>query len=151
MKKSKHFRKDVIMARVIAAALAILLIALIIFCVSLLTKPSGDNQDTQNTQNSESEMMTESEPESEPESESDSEPESESESESEPEAESGSYVTPVQQVRLRKEPNTDCATIALIDPGVKLELLEKLDGWYKVSHDGEVGYVSATYVEIVEE
>ena len=51
MKKSKHFRKDVIMARVIAAVILVVLIVLIVFVGSLFTKPSADeNKDSQNTE-----------------------------------------------------------------------------------------------------
>ena len=54
-------------------------------------------------------------------------------------------------MRLRAEANTDCATLDRIDGGTKLEVIEKLEGWYKVIHNGQEGYVSATYVEVVEE
>ena len=61
------------------------------------------------------------------------------------------YVKTTTQVRLRKEPNTSCATLDRIDGGTKLEVLETLDGWYKVNYNGQDGYVCATYTEIVEE
>ena len=161
MKKSKHFRKDVIMARVIAGVLVIVLIVLLVLAVSILTKSSGNNKDTQNTHNTQStentqkeeldvDISTEYETESEFETESESEPESESESESDSVSTDKTYVITTSQIRLRKEPNTECATIELLEPDVKLEVLEKLDGWYKVSHNGQEGYVSATYVEVEE-
>jgi len=153
MKKSKHFRKDVIIARVIAGVLVIVLIALIIFAVSLLTKPSGSDKDTQNTQSTQ-DVNKDSESENlEPDVNIDTELESESEPETESEAESDdkTYVKTTTQVKLRKEPNTECATLDRIDGGTKLEVLETLDGWYKVIHNGKEGYVSADYAEIVEE
>lgn len=158
MKKSKHFRKDVIMARVIAGVLVIVLIALLVFAVSLLTKPSGNNNDTQNTQSTQNTQgmnkdseSEETEPEPEPEVEPETEPEVEPETEPEENQDDTVYVTTTSQVRLRKEPNTECATLVLIEADTKLEVLEKLDGWYKVIHNGQEGYVSATYVEVVEE
>ena len=57
----------------------------------------------------------------------------------------------VSSLRLREEPNTSCATLASIPKGTKLEVIEKVDIWYKVSYNGKVGYISGTYVEVVEE
>ena len=164
MKKSKHFRKDVIIARVIAGALVILLIVLVVLGVSLLAKSSSGGKDTENTQNTQSTQNTqeevpdvdfstepEVEPETMPEPESESETESESESQSEQPSDETAYVATTSQVRLRKEPNTECVTISLLEMGVKLEVVERLDGWYKVIYDGQEGYVSADYVESVEE
>ncbi len=151
MKKSKHFRKDVIIARVIAGVLVIVLTALIIFAVSLLTKPSGSDKDTQNTQSTQ-DVSKDSESENlEPDVNIDTELESEPETESEAESDDKVYVKTTTQVKLRKEPNTECATLDRIDGGTKLEVLETLDGWYKVIHNGKEGYVSADYAEIVEE
>lgn len=159
MKKSKHFRKDVIMARVIAGVLVIVLIVLLVLAVSILTKPSGSNKDTQNTQNTQSTENTQKEEldvdisteyGTETEFETELESESESESESEAASTNKTYVITTSPIRLRKEPNTECATIELLEPDVKLEVLETLDGWYKVSHNGQEGYVSATYVEVEE-
>lgn len=159
MKKSKHFRKDVIMARVIAGVIVVLLIALIVLGVSLLTKPSGNDKDTQSTQNTqntqdvgnenvEPEVDVETEYETESEAE---ETEVESEEESETVSDGKTYVKTTTQVKLRKEPNTECATLDRIDGGTKLEVLETLDGWYKVIHNGQEGYVSADYANLVEE
>lgn len=156
MKKSKHFRKDVILARVIAAVLVIVLIAIISLAVSLLTKPSGNDKDTQNTQNTQ--METPDTPASESEETPDVSVEPETEgteaTEDEPavdsEAEGQVYVKTTTQVKLRKEPNTNCATLDRIDGGTQLLVLETLDGWYKVSHNGQEGYVSADYAQVVE-
>jgi probable enterotoxin D len=35
--------------------------------------------------------------------------------------------------------------------GTKVEIIEVLDGWYKVSYKGHTGYVSSKYVKVVEE
>ena len=157
MKKSKHFRKDVIIARVIAGVLVILFVLLIVLGISVVTKSSGNNKDTQNTQNTQNTQSTQITPDTSidvvPETESQLELEQVTEVESESESVSNDkvYVISTSQIRLRKEPNTECTTIVLIDSGVKMEVLETLDGWYKVFYDGSEGYVSATYVEIAEE
>lgn len=155
MKKSKHFRKDVIIARIIATAVLILVIAILVFAISLFTKPSGSDKNSQNTENSESVKPGNDEFEdtenSEPDVNIDSESEADSETDSESEAGDQIYVETTTQVKLRKEPNTNCATLDRIDGGTKLLVLESLDGWYKVSHNGQTGYVSADYAKVVEE
>lgn len=52
---------------------------------------------------------------------------------------------------VREETNTDCRIVALVGTGEELEVLEALDGWYKVSVDDEEGYISADYVEVSEQ
>lgn len=160
MKKSKHFRKDVIMARVIAGIILIVLIVLLVWGISLLTKSSGDDKNSQNSQNTE---QTQNDDIGIPDTQQDTEdvqiPESEEQSDvSGPDENDDTiyipdkvYVETTTQVRLRKEPNTSCATLDRINEGTKLEVLETLDGWYKVVYDGQEGYVSATYTKIVEE
>ena len=168
MKKSKHFRKDVIIARIIAATVLIVLIVLISSLISGLTKPEENTdknpqkpstEDVQNlpstepevdvTENNEPEDTSATEDSSEPQSESESEPVSESESTSQPQGESR-YVRTTAQVKFRTEPNTDCAVLGFIDMGTEVLLLEELNGWYKVSYDGKEGYISADYSRIVE-
>ena len=160
MKKSKHFRKDVIMARVIAGIILIVLIVLLVWGISLLTKSSGDDKNSQNSQNTE---QTQNDDIGIPDTQQDTEdvqiPESEEQSDvSGPDENDDTiyipdkvYVETTTQVRLRKEPNTSCATLDRINCGTKLEVLETLEGWYKVVYDGQEGYVSATYTKIVEE
>ena len=149
MKKSKHFRKDVIIARIIAAAALIILIALIVGAVSLFTKPSDSNKDSQNSKNTESvnheNVNTDEDLQNE-----DTEIQDVEIEDSESEAEDVVYVETTTQVKLRAEANTSCATLDRIDGGTRLEVLEILDGWYKVSYNGQIGYVSATYANIVE-
>lgn len=158
MKKSKHFRKDVILARIIAAGILIALISLLVFAGSLLSKSIDKGNDGQNTQNSQSvnpgpqdsEEDTESNSESETGTEEESEVEKESESESESSSENALYVKTTTQVKLRAEANTNCATLDRIDGGTVLLVDEVLDGWYKVTHNGKTGYVSADYAKVVE-
>ena len=160
MKKSKHFRKDVILARVIAGVILILLIVLLVWGISLLTKSSGDDKNSQNSQNTE---QTQNDDIGIPDTQQGTEdvqvPESEDQSDVPGPDENDDtiyipdkvYVETTTQVRLRKEPNTNCATLDRINGGTKLEVLETLEGWYKVVYDGQEGYVSATYTKIVEE
>lgn len=159
MKKSKHFRKDVIMARVIAGIILIVLIVLLVWGISLLTKSSGDDKNSQNSQKTENVVPGDQDSQQQETEETSQIPESEEQS-SEPGADENDdtiyipdkvYVETTTQVRLRKEPNTSCATLERINGGTKLEVLETLEGWYKVVYDGQEGYVSATYTKIVEE
>lgn len=152
MKKSKHFRKDVIIARIIAAALLIVLIVIISSLVSAITKTDGDKQkNTQNISSENSQNISDYQPDVDMSENADSESTSESESESTSESENTSrYVRTTAQVKFRSEPNTDCTVLGLIDMGTEVELLEELNGWYKVSYNGQEGYISADYSRIVE-
>lgn len=152
--KNKHFRKDVVMARIIAAILLIVLIALIVVAVQFFTKSKDKNEDSQNSQDTQGSYI-QSEEISDSEEETEEIPESESESETETEADidmnEDLYVKTTTQVKLRQEPNTNCATLDRIDGGTKLKVIESLQEWYKVNHNGQIGYVNANYAEIVEE
>ena len=49
-------------------------------------------------------------------------------------------------LRLRSEPSTESSTITYLDTGAQVEVLEDLGEWYKVSCNGTVGYVYASYI-----
>jgi len=152
MKKSKHFRKDVILARVIAAVLLIVLIVLLVFAVSLLSKSSEQDKDSQNTQNTEQDkvpgnQVTEEQDTEETEDTQDDTSETE---DVEPVPETICWVKTTANLRLREAPNTSCATLERIPEGTQIGVLEDLNGWYKVIYNGKEGYVSKTYVELVE-
>lgn len=152
MKKSKHFRKDVIIARVIAGVILLVLIVLLVLGISHLTKSSGDDKNSQNSQNTENtEGIVPGGQDTQEQETEDSQLPSESEETDTTYEPDTVYVETTTQVRLRKEPNTSCATLDRINGGTKLEVLETLDGWYKVNYNGQEGYVSASYAEIVEE
>lgn len=51
-------------------------------------------------------------------------------------------------LRVRMEPNTDSEVIITMIEGQEIEVTNELDGWYEVSVDGDIGYVSADYVTI---
>lgn len=52
-------------------------------------------------------------------------------------------VAEIDGLRVRDEASTDSAILTQILKGEELEYVETLDEWYKVSIDGEEGYVSA--------
>lgn len=171
MKKSKHFRKDVIIARIIAALILIALIAFIATAVSHFTKSSVDkdsqntqntqdvnignqdseNEDTQNQNSEGQEDTTTDEPSTDDTSNDGSDTQQGSENDPDTDVVEKVYVKTTARVRLREEPNTNCRTLEGINSGVELEVLETLEGWYKVSYNGKTGYVSADYAKIVEE
>ena len=54
-------------------------------------------------------------------------------------------------LRMREYPTTDCAVVTSLDKNSTIALLERTDNdWYKVAYDGKVGYVSANYLETLE-
>ncbi|MBR3635554.1 MAG: C40 family peptidase [Lachnospiraceae bacterium] len=54
-------------------------------------------------------------------------------------------------LRVRSEANTDCEIITTMGEGERLEVIEELDGWIKVSLDDEEAYISADYAIVEEE
>ena len=139
MKRSKHFRKDVIMARIIFAVLCILIGVLIWLGINALIG-SGDEKEPPETE-TQSETLyippvedTESVPETE-----------------EVVEEVIYYAKTTAQVRMRKEPNTNCEVILSVPANTKTDLIEEADGWYKVAYNGHEGYIRADYIEVIEE
>lgn len=58
-------------------------------------------------------------------------------------------VTASSSLRLRSEPSTASETLAYAPRGAKMEVLEDaVDGWYKVSYNDTVGYMSAEYLSV---
>lgn len=175
MRKSKHYRKDVILARVIAAAILILLIVLLWLGISLLVKSAGNDKDSENAGNkkppvSESQDAgSESEDEQVPTEDQSTEdqntedqnteaPDTEDNSDVnddttyEPDVEKKTYLKTTGQLNFRAEPNTKCDILDYLDEGEKLILIEKVNSyWYKASYNGQEGYVNSAYVEVIEE
>ena len=58
----------------------------------------------------------------------------------------GTGVITADSLRLRSEPNTECATVTYLTEGTGVQVYEVLDGWYEVSYGEYTGYVSAEYV-----
>lgn len=141
MKKSKHFRKDVILARVIFAILCIIIIVLIWMGVSaLMGKMQGDEEPS--TENKQTENLYIPQVE---------QTQADTEEETEPEPEIVYYAKAKANVRMRQEPNTNCAVLANVPVGTKMDMLEEADGWYKVLYNGQEGYIRADYIEVIEE
>ena len=59
----------------------------------------------------------------------------------------GKFVTVKEGVNIRAEASKDSTAVAMADPGTKLELIEKKDGWCKIKYNGQIAYVKADYVE----
>ena len=57
-------------------------------------------------------------------------------------------IVDVDSLYLREEASASSDVVDGLIKGQQLDVLEKLDGWYKVIADGETGYVSADYVKI---
>ncbi len=51
-------------------------------------------------------------------------------------------------VRMRSQPNTSSSILGYYSNGVTMMALGSVDGWYKVSYNGKVGYISASYLRI---
>ena len=158
MIKSKHFRKDVIIARVIFLVLCALVIAGIVWLISLFTGPTegpgpnpSESHSSEYTEDSELESNSDSEPDSEPESEPETNTEPESQLPTEEPTKLYIKVTSKSNLNLRKEPSTTSTVLTSLPNGTKVEIIEELDGWFKVSYKGHTGYVSSKYVKVVEE
>ena len=56
-----------------------------------------------------------------------------------------------QVLFLRSEPTTQSEALSYYRNGKQVSLLEKLDGWYKVSVDGRTGYMMAKYLKVTQD
>lgn len=60
-------------------------------------------------------------------------------------------IVNTETLKVREEPNTECAVITLIPRGEELEVEEIMDnGWVKFLLDDEAAYVSGEYVDVEE-
>ncbi len=55
------------------------------------------------------------------------------------------------EVRLRTEPNTDCGILGYYYSGTRVQVIATNNGWYKISDGGQIGYIRADLMTIVEE
>lgn len=134
MKRSKHFRKDVVIARLIFCMLCAILLALVTTGVTTLL----ENQKDSETKDSETEHFVSESVilGTQPDHEIETQPESQTQKQ---------YVIATVNVKLRKEPNTDCEVIATVSGAERLLLLEEQTGWYKVLYQEKEGFISADY------
>ena len=54
------------------------------------------------------------------------------------------------RLNLREQPSTSSRILARLTGGTKVSILGESGSWYRVSHDGLVGYLSAQYVRVTE-
>ena len=58
-------------------------------------------------------------------------------------------ATTGSSLRLREEPSTSSSIVTTLNKGIAVAVLDNsIDGWYKISYDGNSGYVSADYMVI---
>lgn len=61
----------------------------------------------------------------------------------------GAGIVTGDGLRLREKPNTSSEVLTTLHTGTCVAVLEDAqDGWYKVSYQGQTGYLSAEYVEV---
>lgn len=142
MKKSH--RKDVIIARIIFAVVLLVLIALIVGAVILIRGHMAEKS----AQESQSAIVTEDSQEQQPVVDTQAvEPEITTEDTQEPEP--NPVVQTTTGVNLRKEPNTECEVLTILEQGTMLELIGEEDGWAVVDYQGQIGYVKSEYLQEV--
>ena len=134
MKKSH--RKDVIIARIIFAAMCVALIAIIIGLVMLVRAHKSDKatqqmEQTQTQTQSEKLMPDLVEPETQTQT---------------PEVVEMSYMWTTDGVNLRSEPNTDSAVVTVLGVGTQVRMIGEEDGWVKVSFNDQEGYIRADFL-----
>lgn len=56
------------------------------------------------------------------------------------------YVTADPTLNVRREPDSSSERIGALPYGAAVEILEGVDGWYRISYEGMPGYISALYV-----
>lgn len=133
MKKSH--RKDVMIARIIFAAMCIALIAIIAGVVMLVrahrSKPTP-NQVTQQTQ-SQMQDTTRNDVIDVPDTQ-------------DTQVAEMTYMWTTDGVNLRSEPNTDCDVVTILEMGTQVRLIGEEDGWVKVSYNDQEGYIRADFL-----
>ena len=55
------------------------------------------------------------------------------------------YVN-VDTVNIRKETNTSCAILGQVSKNTEVEILEELQGWYKIKSSSLTGYIASKYI-----
>lgn len=64
-------------------------------------------------------------------------------------ADTGKITT--ETARLREQPQTDAKVLELVSLGEEVEILEEVDGWYKVKYNNITGYIRSDLIEIKNE
>lgn len=140
--KANH-RKDVIIARLIFAAICLFLIALIATIVITITsKKGGEKKEQDKTQQN---VASESEADSD--SDSDTEIGAIYLPQQTTEGTEKTYVTTTSSVNMREKPDKNANIVTVIAQDVKLEFVSEDNGWAQVIFQGQTGYVSSDYVK----
>ena len=139
--KASH-RKDVIIARLIFAAMCLFLIAIIAVIVINVTSKNGKKNEPGNVkQNVVSESETDSAGDSGTEIGAIYLPQQTTEGTEK------TYVTTTSSVNMREKPDKNANIITVIGQDVKLEFVSEDNGWTQVIFQGQTGYVSSDYVK----
>ncbi len=139
MKKSH--RKDVLIARIIFAAILLALITVIVIVVMLLVP--DDKPKKQNTQK-ESQTETQIQMQEPPVVTPDTEPVVEEVID--PPVEEAISLWTTDRVNFRSEPNTECEVIKVLARGTEVMKQSEENGWVYVEYDGQTGYISGDFV-----
>ena len=134
MKKSH--RKDVIIARIIFAAMCVALVAIIIGLVMLVRAHKSDKATQQMGQTQTQTQSEEWVPDV-------VEPETQTQT---PEVVEMTYMWTTDGVNLRSEPNTDSAVVTVLGVGTQVRMIGEEDGWVKVSFNDQEGYIRADFL-----
>ena len=137
--KASH-RKDVIIARMIFAAICLFLIALIATIVITITSKGGKKKEQDKTQQN---VASESETDS----DSDTEIGAIYLPQQTTEGTEKTYVTTTSSVNMREKPDKNANIVTVIAQDVKLEFVSEDNGWTQVIFQGQTGYVSSDYVK----
>ena len=137
--KASH-RKDVIIARLIFAAICLFLIALIATIVITITSKGGEKKEQDKTQQN---VASESEADS----DSDTEIGAIYLPQQTTEGTEKTYVTTTSSVNMREKPDKNANIVTVIAQDVKLEFVSEDNGWAQVIFQGQTGYVSSDYVK----
>lgn len=137
--KASH-RKDVIIARLIFAAICLFLIALIATIVITITSKGGKKKEQDKAQQN---VASESETDS----DSDTEIGAIYLPQQTTEGTEKTYVTTTSSVNMREKPDKNANIVTVIAQDVKLEFVSEDNGWTQVIFQGQTGYVSSDYVK----
>lgn len=137
--KASH-RKDVIIARLIFAAICLFLIALIATIVITITSKGGEKKEQDKAQQN---VASESETDS----DSDTEIGAIYLPQQTTEGTEKTYVTTTSSVNMREKPDKNANIVTVIAQDVKLEFVSEDNGWAQVIFQGQTGYVSSDYVK----
>ena len=137
MKKSH--RKDVMIARIIFAAMCIALVAIVIGVVMLVRSHKSDktpaSQMTQTQTQSQMQDLTPDDVIDIPETQTDG-----------TEADEMTYMWTTDGVNMRSEPNTDSAVITVLELGTQVRMIGEENGWIKVNYNDQEGYIRADFL-----